>query len=100
MRPFVAAVNHMTRKATVIHKAKATPSVCFAIAIWRAALVISMLDPEALSVPLLAYVRNPTVKRIYSTIGLEIMCSNIPPIDLCFGSVGYVSVAICQGLRM
>jgi len=68
MRPFVAAVNHMTRKATVIHKAKAQPSVCFAIAIWRAALVISMLDPEALSVPLLAFVRNPTVKRIYSTI--------------------------------
>ena len=68
MRPFVATVNHMTRQATVIHKAKAPPSVCFAIAIWRAALVISMLDPEALSVPLLAIVRNPTVKRIYSTI--------------------------------
>ena len=57
MRPFVAAINHMTRKATVIHEAKAQPSVCFAIAIWRAAMVISMLDPEALSVPLLAILR-------------------------------------------
>ena len=98
MRPFVATVNHMTRQATVIHKAKAPPSVCFAIAIWRAALVISMLDLEALSVPLLAFVRNPTVKRIYSTIADATMCRNIPPIDLCFGSVGYVSVAICQRL--
>ena len=34
------------------HAAKAQPYVCFtiAIAVWRAALVISMLDPEALSV--------------------------------------------------
>ena len=68
MRPFVAAINHMTRKATVVYAAKAPPYVCFAIAVWRAALVISMLDPEALSVSLLAFVRNPTEKRIYSTI--------------------------------
>ncbi len=34
------------------HAAKAQPYVCLAIAIavWRAALVISMLDPQALSV--------------------------------------------------
>ena len=65
MRPSVAAFNHMTWKATVIHKVKAPPFVCFAIAIWRAAMVTSILDPEALSVPLLAFVRNPSVKRIY-----------------------------------
>ena len=68
MRPFVAAINFMTRQATPEYKAKAKPYVCFAIAVWRAALVICMLDPEALSVSLLAFVRNPQVKRIHATI--------------------------------
>ena len=60
----------MTRKASEIRKAnKEHPSVCFAVAIWRAAMVIFMLDPEAMSVLLLVFVRNPTVKCIYySTI--------------------------------
>ena len=31
-------------------------------------MVIFLLDLGALSVPLTAFVRNPTVKRIYSTI--------------------------------
>jgi len=30
----------------------------------------------------------------------ETMCSDIPPADLCFGGVDYVSIALCQGLRM
>ena len=68
MRPFVAAINHMTRKANMTHKAMATPSASFAVAMWRAALVICMADPEALSVPILVFVRNPRVKRVHPTV--------------------------------
>ena len=42
MRPIVAQINHMTRKASEIRIAYAHPSVCFAVTIWRAAMVISM----------------------------------------------------------
>jgi len=67
MRPFVAAINHMTKKS-VKHKAKATPSACFAIAMWRAAIVICMLDPEALSVSIISYLRNPRMKRVHPVV--------------------------------
>jgi len=68
MRPFVAAINHMTRKATIVHKARAQPYAAFAIAIWRAAMVVSMLDPDALSVPIVTYVRNPKEKCVHVVI--------------------------------
>ena len=68
MRPFVAAINHMTRKATIAHKARAQPYAAFAIAIWRAAMVVSMLDPDALSVLIVTYVRNPKEKCIHVVI--------------------------------
>jgi hypothetical protein len=67
MRPFVAAINHMTKKS-VKHKAKATPSACFAIAMWRAAMVICMLDPEALSVSIISYLRNPRMKCVHPVV--------------------------------
>ena len=68
MRPFVAAINHMTRKANAQHKARANPSACFAMAMWRAALVICMADPEALAVSIIAFVRNPRVKRVHPIV--------------------------------
>ena len=68
MRPFVAAIIHMTKKASTQHKAKATPSTCFAVAMWRAAMVICMSDPEALAVRIVTFVRNPRFKRVYPTL--------------------------------
>jgi len=68
MRPFVAAINHMTRKASTLHKARANPSACFAMAMWRAAMVISMADPEALAVSITAFVRNPRIKHVHPIV--------------------------------
>jgi hypothetical protein len=62
MRPFVAAINHMTSVATDIHKAKAKPLTCFAMSMWRAAIVMCMADPEAMSVSIDTFVRNPRKK--------------------------------------
>ena len=68
MRPFVAAINHMTKKANTQHKARASPSAGFAMAMWRAAMVICMADPEALSVSIIAFVRNPRVKHVHPIV--------------------------------
>jgi hypothetical protein len=68
MRPFVAAINHMTKKANTQHKARANPSACFAMAMWRAAMVICMADPEALAVSITAFVRNPRIKHVHSIV--------------------------------
>ena len=68
MRPFVAAINHMTRKATLVHTAKATPSAAFAVAMWRAAIILCMADPDALAVSILVFVRNPRIKRVHPTV--------------------------------
>ena len=62
MRPFVAAINHMTSVASGIHKAKAKPLTCFAMSIWRAAIIMCMADPEAMSVSIDTFVGNPRNK--------------------------------------
>ena len=68
-------------------------------------MVIFMLDSVAMSVSLLAFVHNPTVKRIfYSTIAdascWKLCAAIYHPIHFCSGGVGYVLIALCQGLRL
>jgi len=55
MRPFVSAINVAKER----HKANAKPLTCFAMSVWRAALILCMADPEAMSVSILAFIRNP-----------------------------------------
>ena len=56
MRSFVAAINHMTSLASGLHKAKAKPLTCFAISMRRAAIIMYMADPEAISVSIDTFV--------------------------------------------
>jgi hypothetical protein len=77
MRPFVAAIIHMTKKANLLHKAKATPSASLAVAMWRAALVMRMADPDALSVSIPVFVRNPKIRKVYPVV------SDASPCRLC-----------------
>ena len=54
MRPFVAAIIHMTCQASGHHnqRARASASATFAIEMWQAAIVLLVADKARLSVPL------------------------------------------------
>lgn len=78
MRPFVAAINHMTSVASNLHKAKAKPLTCFALSVWRAAIIWCMEDPEAMSVSIDAFVRNPR-----SSVNIYSVVSDASPWRLC-----------------
>ena len=57
MRPFVAAIIHMTCRSAGHHnkRAKATAAAVFAIEMWRAAVTLLIADRACLSVPLDLY---------------------------------------------
>ena len=78
MRPFVAAINNMTSVASDLHKAKAKPLACLAMSMWRAAIVMCMADPEAMSVSIDTFVRNPRAKEDIHPIlvhgGFALLC--------------------------
>ena len=49
----------MTSLASGLHKAKAKPLTCFAMSMRRAAIIMCMADPEAISVSIDTFVPNP-----------------------------------------
>ncbi len=61
MRPFIAQINAMTSKATQYRTAHATPSALFEIEIWRAAIIIVLMNETNRARGSTAYVhQNPT----------------------------------------
>ena len=60
MRPFVAAIQHMTCRcgASGLIKARATPSAVFAIEMWRAASVLLVENRDAMAVPIDVYLAS------------------------------------------
>ena len=74
MRPFVAAIIHMTKKANLIHKAKATPSASFAVAMWRACAWLILMPY------LYLYMRSYVTLRVK---GMHLIVSDASPWRLC-----------------
>ena len=68
MRPFVAQIIAMTCRATAFRKQAATPSALFEIQMWRAAIVIALLDPDAMAVPLHVFIENPRDRSAHPII--------------------------------
>lgn len=68
MRPFVAQIIAMTGKATEYRKQSGTPAALFEIQMWRAAIVIAILNPHQMAVPLRTFIANPREKRAHPII--------------------------------
>jgi hypothetical protein len=68
MRPFVAQIIAMTGRTTEYRKQGATPSALFEIQLWRAAIVIAILDPTQMAVPLRTFVANPRDRNAHPII--------------------------------
>jgi hypothetical protein len=69
MRPFIAQINAMTSKATQYQTAHAMPSsALFDIEIWRAAIIMVLMNPPALAVPLHMFIKNPRNRNPHPTV--------------------------------
>ena len=68
MRPFVAQIIAMTGRTTEYRKQGATPSALFEIQLWRAAIVIAILDPTQMAVPLRTFIANPRDRNAHPII--------------------------------
>ncbi len=68
MRPFVAQIIAMTGKATEYRKQSGTPAALFEIQMWRAAIVIAIVNPHQMAVPLRTFIANSREKRAHPII--------------------------------
>ena len=55
MRPFVAALTHMTYRLEDGRPRRANANAQFAIEIWRAVIVVAYINPQAMAVPIVEY---------------------------------------------
>jgi len=60
MRPFVAALTNMTKRAHAARPMQATASARFAMEIWRAVLAVAIRDPDSISIPIDQYIGATT----------------------------------------